>query len=58
MGNAASCKTCGSDRALKTKGSDNDSDQHSDYYKASDSGPEVDDVLVREGKVMVLTIIS
>lgn len=58
MGNAASCKACGSARALKTKGSDSDSDQRSDYYKVADSGPEVDDVLVREGNIMVLTIIS
>ncbi|KAM9769479.1 uncharacterized protein ank2a isoform 6-T6 [Menidia menidia] len=45
MGNAATCKTCGSNRALKQNGSDGDLDQHADYYKAADSGPGVDDSL-------------
>ncbi|XP_037830928.1 ankyrin-3 isoform X15 [Kryptolebias marmoratus] len=45
MGNAASCKGCGSDRALKTNGSDSNSDQNSDYYRAPDSGSKVDDIL-------------
>lgn len=50
MGNAAMCKACGSDKALKTSGSDNDSNHHSDFYGAADSGSEVDDSLVRGGE--------
>nr|XP_033480143.1 ankyrin-2 isoform X6 [Epinephelus lanceolatus] len=45
MGNAATCKACGSDKALKTTGSDNDLNYHSDYYGAADSGSEDDDSL-------------
>lgn len=50
MGNAASCKACGSDTTLKTTGSENDLNHHTDYYGAVDSGSEVDDSLVRGGK--------
>lgn len=56
MGNAASCKACGSDKALKTSGSDNDLSQHTDYtdyYRAA--GYEVDDPLVRVGKECVFS---
>ncbi|XP_034713612.1 ankyrin-2-like isoform X2 [Etheostoma cragini] len=45
MGNAASCKACGSDKTLKTTGSDHDLNHHTDYYGAVDSGSEVDDSL-------------
>ncbi|XP_032355951.1 ankyrin-2 isoform X14 [Etheostoma spectabile] len=45
MGNAASCKACGSDKTLKTTGSDHDLYHHTDYYGAVDSGSEVDDSL-------------
>lgn len=57
MGNAATCKACGSDKALKTTGSDGDLNQHTDYYRAADSGFEVDDSLVRgseRDKVLLL----
>lgn len=56
MGNAASCKPCGSGRSLKTKGDDGDSDQQSDYYKVADSGSDMDDILVRV-KVRIVTFI-
>jgi len=56
MGNAATCKACGSDKALKPNGSDSNLDQHTDYYKAADSGPEVDYLLVRGGKAMSLLL--
>ncbi|XP_075318912.1 uncharacterized protein ank2a isoform X3 [Odontesthes bonariensis] len=45
MGNAATCKACGSDKALKPNGSDSDLDQHADYYKPANSGPEGDYLL-------------
>ncbi|XP_035856186.1 ankyrin-3 isoform X7 [Sander lucioperca] len=45
MGNAASCNTCGSNKTLKTTGSDNDLNHHTDYYGAIDSGSEVHDSL-------------
>lgn len=47
MGNAASCKACGSDKALKTSGSDKDSNYH---YGAADSGSDTDDSPVRGGE--------
>lgn len=50
MGNAATCKICGSDKASKTIGIDYASNQHTDYYKAADTGSNVDDLLVRDGK--------
>ncbi len=50
MGNAATCQACGSDKALKTSGSDNDLNHHTDYYGAADSRSEVDDSLVRGGE--------
>lgn len=50
MGNAATCKACGSDKAFKTTGSDSDLSQHSDYYRAADSTSELDDSLVRCGE--------
>lgn len=50
MGNAATCKACGSDIALKTSGSDKDSNHHSDFYRATDSGSDADDSLVRGGE--------
>lgn len=50
MGNAATCKICGSDKASKTVGIDYASNQHTDYYKAADTGSNVDDLLVRDGK--------
>lgn len=50
MGNAASCKACGSDKSSKATGSDSDLNQHTDYYGAADSGSEVDDSLVRGGE--------
>lgn len=50
MGNAASCQACGSDKTLKTAGSENDLNHHNDYYRAADSGPEADDPLVRGGE--------
>ncbi|KAL3066992.1 hypothetical protein OYC64_016859 [Pagothenia borchgrevinki] len=45
MGNAATCKACGTDKGLKTTGSDNDLNHHTDYYGNTDSGSEVDDSL-------------
>ncbi|XP_053275302.1 ankyrin-2 [Pleuronectes platessa] len=45
MGNAATCEACGSDRALRTTGSDRSFYKHSDYYGSADSGSEVDDSL-------------
>lgn len=56
MGNAASCKACGSDKILKTTGSDNDLNQHTDYYGAPDSGSELADSLVRSSKSKVLLL--
>lgn len=50
MGNAATCKKCGSDNASKTIGIDYALNQHTDYYKAADTGSNVDDLLVRDGK--------
>ena len=50
MGNAATCKACGTDKGLKTTGSDNDLNHHTDYYGNTDSGSEVDDSLVRGGE--------
>ena len=50
MGNAASCKACGSDKALKATGSDNDLNEHTDYYRVADSGPELVDSLVRSSE--------
>lgn len=50
MGNAATCKICGSDTASKTVGIDYALNQHTDYYKAADTGANVDDLLVRDGK--------
>lgn len=47
MGNAAACKVCGTDTALKTSGSDKDSKQSSDIHRAAYSGTDVDDCLVR-----------
>lgn len=47
MGNAATCEACGSDRALKTSGSNSSLDQHADYYGCAESGSDVDDSLVR-----------
>ncbi|KAM7394203.1 hypothetical protein PAMP_021016 [Pampus punctatissimus] len=45
MGNAATCKACGSDKALNATGSDNVLNQHTDYYGTADSGSELDDSL-------------
>ncbi|XP_035492829.2 ankyrin-2 isoform X3 [Scophthalmus maximus] len=45
MGNAATCEACGSDRALKTSGSNSSLDQHADYYGCAESGSDVDDSL-------------
>ncbi|XP_074486289.1 uncharacterized protein ank2a isoform X7 [Sebastes fasciatus] len=45
MGNAATCKACGSAKRLKTTGSDKDLKHHTDYYGAADSGSEADDSL-------------
>ncbi|XP_060939609.1 ankyrin-2-like [Limanda limanda] len=45
MGNAATCEACGSDRALRTTGSDRSFYKHSDYYGSADSGSEDDDSL-------------
>lgn len=50
MGNAATCKICGSDKASKTVGIEYVLNQHTDYYKAADNGSNVDDLLVRDGK--------
>lgn len=50
MGNAATCKACGSDNNLKTTGSNSDVNQHSDYYKAAGCRSEVDYLLVRVGE--------
>ncbi|XP_051240603.1 ankyrin-2-like [Dicentrarchus labrax] len=45
MGNAATCKACGSDKTCRSSGSDKDSNHHTDYYGAADSGSDVDDSL-------------
>lgn len=50
MGNAATCQACGSGKALKTTGSDNDLHQQNDFDGAADSGSKVDDSLVRGGE--------
>lgn len=46
MGNAATCKACGSDKALETNVSVGDLSQHTDYYRTADSGSELDGSLV------------
>lgn len=50
MGNAATCKVCGSDIALQSNGSDRDSNHHSDFYRAAGCGSDGDDSLVRGGE--------
>lgn len=50
MGNAATCKVCGSDIPLQTNGSNKDSNHHSDFYRAAGCGSDQDDSLVRGGE--------
>lgn len=50
MGNAATCKVCGSDVALQTNGSEIDSNHRSDFYRAAGCGSDEDDSLVRGGE--------
>lgn len=56
MGNSTSCKACGSDKTLKSDGSESDPNQQSEYYKYADSLPEEVDFQVREDKFWFLLL--
>lgn len=55
MGNAATCKACGSGKAVNTTGSDSDLSEYPDYYRTADlTGCSLDSSLVssREGDMV------